>query len=359
MSQSCPRNITVLGAGPAGLTAAKLLADGGWSVRLVASGARQSRAIALPAQTEAMLTDIWGKPVQEIVPTHRLSQRRVAWSGPAADVIEIAALSLDAAELAAGLETCLSGVEIIADVPRDTGAYLIDARGPALPEACQITAGTRSMAVWPALPVEPQLSHQSETLAGDGFWMFLLPTSCDRMTVQLAIPEARLDLSRLAERLRHASGGTLSAHLAPLLGSLETEPPHHTAIAPRLGLPPASAAALPAGDRAVSFDPISGDGTGQGLRSVCLAVGALNALAEGGSAAAILGHVANRYDFAFSSHLTHCLRYYGSIQVPEAWSGEIHEMRQALSRIGLRRMTERPAFRMHFEGKRGPILADA
>ena len=356
MIRTRSRRADVYGAGPIGLTCAKLLAAGGWSVRLLGRGSRSSRPIALPVHTVDMIRDIWGLSLGSLSYAHPLAARSVSWSGLDVSDVAIAGLSVDAAQLCSALERHLCGVEIVRKADPDPVAMVIEASGPAPPSQCQLTAGSRVMAMWRDLPLDRRLNERTETLTGLGFWMFLLPTSLDRLSVQIATPSRELDHAQIAERLRQAPAWSLAGFLARNYDTIEAQQPVVMAIAPRLGPKMQEAERLLAGDRAMTFDPVSGDGTGQGIRSAMLAVGALNGLAEGVPARAILSHVTARHRFAMASHLGHCLEYYRTIAQSGYWAAEIAQTKAALSRLGAGNNTREDLLYLRHDPRTGPEL---
>lgn len=336
-----------------------MLADGGWRVRLVKFGPARRRSVALPDQTAEMLSDIWGASITTLCQAHHLTSRRVSWSGDRSTVTEIGAFSVDIAELCASLECRLRNVDICEDLDVDPNGFVVEANGGKSHEECLVTAGTRNMVVWPDLPLDHRMCRQTETLSGPGYWMFVLPTGVGQVSLQVATPGTGIDRSRIEQGLRSASPNSLARALAPSFSGLAADECASFSIAPRLGKTPVDSARFTVGDRAVTFDPVSGDGTGQGIRSAILIVGALNALSDGGRRDRILGHVASRYRFAFGSHLKHCIRYYRSIVRPEHWVDEVASMRTAQAQLARVQADARDTVRMQFSRVGGPRLVDA
>lgn len=354
MTGNNERQVDVFGAGLVGLTCAKMLLDCGWSVRLIRTGQSHSRPIALSEPTAQIFHAIWGCALPSICPVHSLTVRRVAWSeGDTGQDVDVSVFSIDIADLCEGLEARLGGriaCEDVQDSPDPSvGKFAIDARGATPPDVCRMTTGQRVMHLWRNVPAEPGLTGVSEILSGPGFWIYLLPTGSSQMSVQIATPGGPPDIAGLAERLASAPARSLGGCLARTIEDLTDVPFATASIAPRLGLQMRDAAHLPVGDRALSFDPICGDGTGQGLRTGILGVAALNALVDGHATHDILRHVRSRHLFTFTSHLKHCLRYYRTIAHPEYWSEDIVDAQNGLNRARGFQMHGGEPFRLYYE----------
>lgn len=358
------RHAVVLGGGLVGLTSTRILLDCGWSVRLCRSGLRQSRPIVLAEHSWKILEDIWQCRLLRLCRHHLLSGRSVRWT-PDAPVAEvpIASLSLDAAELSEALESRLRAQRgnglAIEDVPDDADlpghAVVIDARGAPAPDVCQMVCGRRAIRTWPNLPADPTLTGRSELRAGRGFWIFLLPTARDRMSVQIATPTEALDRKEVVSGLLAHAGDapSLAAIVTESVEELLARPSVALEIAPRLGPTVCTPTRFSVGDRAMTFDPICGDGTGQGIKSAILAVAAANALDVGHAPDRVTRHVAARHAFAFRTHLTHCVGYYEAITSSACWRGEVQSSHESLGRLDALEQLGKESFRLRFDAKPG------
>lgn len=357
MSAIVRRRADVLGAGPVGLTCARILAMSGWSVRVLKTGLQSSRPIALPGHTAQIVDEIWGRPISAICRVHPLAHRRVTWSeGDVGQDAAFPSMSVDLAELCLGLEALLRGrvsIEEAQDGQTDSQACVLDARGALPPERCRISAGRRVMHMWQDVPADSRATRGSEVRAGSGFWVFLLPTSADKMSVQVVAPDQLPTMEHLSKCLAEAPRQTLARCLEISLPELAGVLCAGITIAPRLGPLPSDPRRIPVGDRAIAYDPICGDGTGQGLRTAILAAAALNTLETGRKVRPILDHVVDRYLFAFRAHLEHSLRYYRSITWPNCWRGEIASTRRALAELQDLNRAPAGAAHLHYDNPRG------
>ena len=258
--------------------------------------------------------------------------------------LELDETCLDIAELTGALDSRLRrrpGRDLViedaaGDAEQPSEAVVVDARGAAAPETCRMVCGKRAMHLWADLPADPAVTDRSEILTGPGFWMFLLPISKDRMSVQIATPAGVLDRDALTSFLSAHKGDTpsLAACFAESLKERSHMPDVTVAIAPRLGPAPTTPMHFSAGDRAMTFDPICGEGTGQGIKSAILAVAAANALQTDHRPDEVARHVAAWLSFAFGVHLKHCANYYAAITAPEFWRAEIAFTRRGLAQLG-------------------------
>ena len=103
----------------------------------------------------------------------------------------------------------------------------------------------------------------------------------------------------------------------------------------------------------MTFDPICGDGTGQGIKSAILAVAAANALDVGHAPDRVTRHVAARHAFAFRTHLTHCVGYYEAITSSACWRGEVQSSHESLGRLDALEQLGKESFRLRFDAKPG------
>lgn len=353
-----PRVVEVHGAGPIGLTCAKILSDCGWSVSLFGEPLAISRPIALPAHTIGLIQKIWGEPITSLCESYPLESRLVAWSGIRSDCVEVSGVSIDTADLCSGLFRRLSGVKCADIGMSDPESYVIQASGSPKSNS-NLFAGERQLRMWKDVPSRLFDYRHAEILTGSGFWMFLLPTGKSKMSVQIASPNDHMDVDRISKRLTQAVPNSLSHSLIDLISDLTKSTSTKVGIAPKFGSSPASAIHLAAGDRAITFDPVSGDGTGQGIRSAVLSTAALNSLHSGQPSEPILQHISMRYAFAMKSHLQHCLEYYQSIIDPEPWVSEVKSMKKCLYDLPMRKEPPETNLRLTYDNYLGPQILPA
>lgn len=332
-------NALVRGAGPAGLTAAKLLHEDGWSVRVVRTGNAPNRSIAIPAHTVRMIEDIWQLKFDTAFAHHMINTRRVWWSSKDRGLkTEAPAMCVDLARwtecLCKLLQCTRPEIEFTEEysVEDSEQAFVIDARGSPSPATCDFIGGQRQLYLLHDVPAKDNRTACAEIISGAGYWIFLLPTRRDRMSVQIATPEGLLDWATVFGHLsRHLSQGqSLVTDLLDYSEEVLHERSHVATIAPRFAKQTNTIYHLPIGDRALTFDPVCGDGTGQSIKSALLATATLNAHVMGEPTDKLLEHYYSRHLFAFSSHLRLCADYYSTIRFPEHWRGEVARTKEIL-----------------------------
>lgn len=104
--------------------------------------------------------------------------------------------------------------------------------------------------------------------------------------------------------------------------------------APRLHLAPAleptnesPSGVLTVGAGAIRYDPLSGTGTAQALRTAVLAAAVIDADAGGTPVAALCRHYTARLRAAFAEHLAACAELYCSAFASSAWQDELDAAR--------------------------------
>ena len=86
------------------------------------------------------------------------------------------------------------------------------------------------------------------------------------------------------------------------------------------------------GSRAMKYDPLCGDGTGQGIKSAILAIGACNSETKLGNDTVRM-HMRNRMSGTFCAHLRNCISYYQTIESSIAWQSDIEKMQHGLASL--------------------------
>ncbi len=127
-------------------------------------------------------------------------------------------------------------------------------------------------------------------------------------------------------------------------------------LAARLTGPPAIVVALPAAPRlhrapatppsdrtpglllvgagAIRYDPLSGTGTAQALRTAVLAAAVIDSAAAGTPADRLCAHYTARLHTAFRDHLTTCARLYPQAFATPAWQHELEACRWGVGTVG-------------------------
>ncbi|ONH56187.1 hypothetical protein CcI49_27360 [Frankia sp. CcI49] len=323
----------VTGAGLAGLTCAYLLAGQGRRVLVTgwrpgdperASGTSQApgetsppaRWLVLNELTIDLLREVWDGGSGLFDGAWPVRCRYVRWGGSGTDQpLEQRSLAVDGAQLAQRLGRRLA--ETHPDLVRLTAA------GPA-PSAAEwlIAAGHPSAGPAGSRPVHigrrHMISAEVELVAGESAashlvatgpaWIFLAPVGPRRALVQAMVPGPVADPVPLLRRLLDGTE----------LGRRLVAPPEAAVVvpaAPRLRQPPCGPGWIAVGGHAARFDPLSGSGTAQAVRTAVLAAAAIDAVDRGADELDVRAHVTDRVLTAFTEHVRTCLGLYTSALV--------------------------------------------
>ncbi|MFF2788865.1 hypothetical protein ACFVT6_19190 [Streptomyces sp. NPDC058049] len=323
-------DVEIAGSGLAEVTCAWLLAARGHRVRLRPRPDGGRRPLLLGESTLALLHCLWGiaGPAELGLVTHELTHRRACWgAGPAAPRIGAPAVVLDGAQLAARLLDRLAAhhPEAVAGEPGGGGVPQWTVTAASHPDD-RWTAGRRRLLAGEAALAPGQDDTTARLACTELAWLHLTPLGDGSALLQAMIPGP-------------------AAHPENLLGRLLAE----SALAPRLLRAPAAAVSLPAAPRlhrtpataptphtpgrllvgagAIRYDPLSGTGTAQALRTAVLATAVIHAAATGTSPQALCAHYAGRLRTAFRAHLATCARLYPQAFPSPAWHHEIDACR--------------------------------
>ncbi|MFD3838562.1 hypothetical protein ACFWWC_20225 [Streptomyces sp. NPDC058642] len=363
-----PTTVAIAGSGLAELTCAWLLAARGHRVRLLPSPAGGPRPLLLGDDTLALLHALWDIEAAHgpTADSHRLTHRHARWT-PDSDAdppLPQPAAVVDGAQLARRLLARLAdrypdAVPKEPDparppdrptrpdgrVPPDPQSppVLHDAPVPHVPPDATVpqwtvtaappgrisayrTAGRRHLLAGEA----PCAARQDDTTArlertADA-WLHLTPLGDGKALVQAMVP------GPVEHPTRHLSG--LLAH-SPLAARLAQPPTTAIALpaAPRLHRAPATPPAgrtpglLLVGAGAIRYDPLSGTGTAQALRTAVLAAAVIDSAAAGTPADRLCAHYAARLRTAFRDHLATCARLYPQAFPTRAWQHELDACR--------------------------------
>ncbi|MCX4717590.1 NAD(P)/FAD-dependent oxidoreductase [Streptomyces virginiae] len=323
-------DVEIAGSGLAELTCAWLLAARGHRVRLRSRPDEGRRTLLLGASTQALLRSLWGiaEPAELDLGTHALTHRRARWGATTAAPRRVQpAVVVDGARLAARLRDRLAAhhPDTVAEEP-----------GGGRPPRWTVTAASHPDDHWTAgrrrlLAGEAALAPgQDDTTARldctDLAWLHLTPLGDGNALLQAMIPGPAAHPENLLGRLLAASD------LAPRLLCAPTAAVSLSA-APRLHRVPATAPTadtpgrLLVGAGAIRYDPLSGTGTAQALRTAVLATAVIHAEATGTSPQALCAHYAARLRTAFRAHLDTCARLYPQAFPSPAWHHEIDACR--------------------------------
>ncbi len=318
---------TVAGSGLAELTCARLLLARGHRVRLRPRPPGGPRLLLLGHDTLALLNSLWeiGPGESPTADSHRLTHRHTHWeAGSAADPpLHRPAAVMDGARLAERLLDRLTARypdAVTSDGPADPAPAHWTVT--AAPQGAYWTAGRRHVLAGEA-PCAHADDHTTARLERtDDAWLHLMPLGDGTALLQAMVPgpvehPARylgrlLTRSPLAERLAAPPATAVAVPAAPRLNRTPATPP--TAGAP---------GALLVGAGAIRYDPLSGTGTAQALRTAVLAAAVIDSAAAGTPADRLCAHYTARLHTAFRDHLATCARLYAQAFPAPAWRHEI------------------------------------
>ena len=160
-----------------------------------------------------------------------------------------------------------------------------------------------------------------------GGWLFLIPVGLGRGVLQAVFAgetaEPRTGLPMLLAR---------SQAISPLVEEIVGDAAGFAAQ-PRLAATLCTSGSIAVGDAAMTVDPMSGNGIGNGLRSAILAAAVIDAVRRETAPQACFAHYAQRLQAAMRSHVQTCIDFYGRAAHASGWRDEIDAMNAALDRL--------------------------
>ncbi|MFD8984229.1 hypothetical protein [Streptomyces sp. NPDC059564] len=362
--------VQIDGGGLAELTCARLLVGRGHRVRLPPPGPGMAgeRPLLLTGPALELLGSLWGPGLLD--GAWEVTHRQVRWGdGPPTRFAQPARV-VDGADVAVRMRERLAehGVDARrADLPAGPPGWVVTARadrpprlstgrdaaargerpgppaGPPVPSPVKAPVPSRALSSAPSsperasgrrrllagtAPLHPGADERTAVLgtAGTG-WAHLTPLGHGAALVQAMVPGPAGDPVALLARLAAETG----------LGALLRHPPRSAAAIPAAPLLHPAPATPPAGDApgrllvgagAIRYDPLSGTGTAQALRTAILAAAVIDAAARGTAAPrALCAHYTARLRAAYAEHQRSCVRLYGSAFTGLAWSDELDAAR--------------------------------
>ncbi|MBT2412048.1 hypothetical protein J7I94_15970 [Streptomyces sp. ISL-12] len=315
--------VAIAGSGLAELTCAWLLAGRGHRVRPAADApAAGARPLLLTGPTLELLGSLWGDGL--LHGTWRLDHRQVRWgTGERPTRFAQPARVVDGAVLAARMRERLATA---LGPSAGTARWVVTARSPDGPGS-RLTAGRRHLLAGTA-PLRSGTDERTALLDTTALgWLQLTPLGAGRCLVQAMVPGPAEDPTALLTRLLAASGlGRVLRHAPRAAAAVPAAPRlHHTPALSPGDLTPAGRITVGAG--AIRFDPLSGTGTAQALRTAVLAAAVIDADAGGAPVAPLCRHLTDRLRAAFAEHLATCAALYGSALTSVAWQDELDAAR--------------------------------
>lgn len=337
----------IIGRGVAALSSARILAQAGWDVELCGAPARPVPVLLLGNPTVELLGLIWG---ELDLHGHALRGRVVCWGvGPSVEVPD-GGLVVDGAALVAKLERCCRARAMV-EIPSHTAdRWVVQARGRAA------QAGTRRLGRRVVLNTRVEMRPGTDQELGcmetvDEGWLFLIPAGDGKAVLQAMVPAPPPDPLLVLERMVGCA-----REVGARVARLATDEIAVISAAPQATDPLTSPGHIAVGDAARAFDPLAGDGTGQGLRAAVLAGAVLESIADGMAERDALDHYAHRVQLAFLRHLAHCVRFYGDAFGPSpAWRAELTPMRDELGHPANRALAARSFAHRLVDGRLKPL----
>ncbi|MGH3915934.1 MAG: NAD(P)/FAD-dependent oxidoreductase [Pseudonocardiaceae bacterium] len=329
--------IVVAGRGLAALTCALLLARQDRRVRIIGPETTGRRWLILPEAVAELLGEVWGSEVGVLDAAWSVPRRHVRWGDNDRQYVPAPSHALDGAalnqRLAAYLarncgdqvrfdhRTPLSANPIPPGDPAD-GRWLITATP--VPDSARFGVVGRRHIITAEARITPTCDSATCRMeTSSQGWVYLAPVGKELALVQAMVPGPVHRPVRLLSDLLGQTG----------LGAQLAEPPARASVvraAPALLAPPCGPGWLAVGAAAIQFDPLSGSGAAQAVRTAILATAAIDAIDRGHCAQDVLDHYAARLHTAFTVHLRSCLDRYGATFPGEAWQDEVDATALAL-----------------------------
>ena len=283
-------SIAIDGAGPAALTAARLLAGSGFDVRL-AEPTPSGPTLLLNPGALNLLMGLWGAAARALPIRHEVRWREV-WPQPpeTSAVVEQRSVVIDAAALAYFLDDVLRecGLSVVRGAPTTNE----DWRLVATTRARDVIVGAARAAMAPVRTTGDFKADRVVYEAIEGGWVFLMPLGSEQALVQALAETPGADAAILSDAL------AASTRVSRLIDT-QTGPIRVFDAAPAMARPASGPGWLAIGDAAMALPPATGDGVTSGLRTAILATAVLRGVHRGAPVDALLRHYDSRLAEAF------------------------------------------------------------
>lgn len=312
--------IEVVGHGIAAATSALLASQRGYEVSFESASNPSERIVSVPRGTVDLVQDLTGLSIARTVPSRWITARRVAWESRKFTSIPLEALVFDADALARAMADRFVSQEakpVVATESRAPTVWTVVAEGRTSGIA-RVTAGMRQ-AVGGWIPGLPGLDEATTLVACvPHAWIFATPHPVSGITL-VAVHPATCNGTTPREILEDAV-----EFLWPGFGArLERHTGRSVLAAPSFAPDCASHGRIAAGEAAISFDPLRGDGVGNAVRGALLAQSVIAAIAGGTDERQCLAYYRSRLARAFAEHVQTCSAHYLRAWNAHVWCSEI------------------------------------
>jgi flavin-dependent dehydrogenase len=327
-----PGRALVLGSGVAGLTVARLLCHRGWRVDCSPDPQGRGPIVVISRPTMDLLLDLWQADETLFAGAHCLQSRVIHWERalPAAHLAAAAiVIPVDSLRERLVERSHAAGVRIIERKHVDPAQYdwIVRAGGRQAMSEGSIAFGRRGGVMATVKLTARARTDRTVMESVPGGWLYLIPQWLGRAVMQAVFAgetvEPNADLPRLLER---------SQVISPLVEEVLDDAAGFAAQ-PRLATTLCSLGSIAVGDAAMTLDPMSGNGIGNGLRSAILGAAVLEAADRDATSRACFDHFAQRLRNAMRSHVGTCIDFYGRAAHASDWRREIDAMSEALDRV--------------------------
>lgn len=317
------------------------LARFGWSVQIAADRRGAAHPIVLNGAARYLLDRIWGVELLAGLPHHVLARRIILWRDRTPRRIDDAAIVLDMWALAERMaaHAAAAGVTSPERACAEPVSWTVVATGRAAAGGTSLSGGERVALV---APVATAAADPDALLieAGERGWAALVPTDRNGGVLFACTPktaasreDALADLLAGTHAVRRAVGA-IDGPIAVFGAAPSLRSPLHSAPA-----------AVFAGDAALAFDPLSGDGATVALRTAHLAASLAEAHARGTALEALMAFYSYRLARAMGVHVRGLLSLYAEAPFCQAWASELVAMRHMAAAVeALVSYAEAPSF---------------
>ena len=358
------KKVLIIGTGITGLTCAQILSRQGWQIDILGQISSSKPPLVLNHLTCELLQNIWEERGLILAEGHVLEERGVSWGAwSSLKINPEPAIAINGAllvsRLLGQLKQTSSSIRFI-DIPSELDwhhlsseyDWTIDAGGRLATCGLSLGRGQRwhfgqrhVISTHVVLNDHAQLNRCWIESIEDIGWLFLAPCSERQGILQGMIPQPSSNcVTKLESFLAH------SQYISPLIQSLSSTSKLFAAF-PCLTWPFCGNGWLAVGDAAISLDPLSGDGTGYGLRGAILASSILNAVIAKEAVDDCLNHYQQRLARTFMTHLDTCFNYYQEMfaNTNSEWQMEINLMRQSIP-VEVIELAQSNEYKFHLEG---------